>query len=49
MTTWDIDDYRVEYEPEDHWELRKAFMVKHKNDFEEDELVKYSACGYHKG
>lgn len=36
---WDVETYRVEYECDDHWELRKSFMLKHMDRFEEDELV----------
>lgn len=38
-TDWDLDYYRTEYESEEHWELRRAFMEKHKESFPEDELV----------
>ncbi|XP_022913570.1 partner of xrn-2 protein 1 [Onthophagus taurus] len=38
-TDWDIDQYYDEMEPEEHWELRKAFMEVHKDKFPEDYLV----------
>ena len=38
-TNWDIYDYYDETEPEHHWELRKAFMERHKNKFPEEYLV----------
>ncbi|ENN80150.1 hypothetical protein YQE_03414, partial [Dendroctonus ponderosae] len=38
-TDWDADDYKDETEPEEHWELRKAFMETHKGSFSEDYLV----------
>ncbi|XP_050558336.1 uncharacterized protein LOC118279730 [Spodoptera frugiperda] len=36
---WDVEKYRDEHECEDHWELRKAFMEKWKNNFPEERLV----------
>lgn len=36
---WDIEKYREEYESDEHWELRKKFMLTHKNKFPEDRLV----------
>ncbi|XP_066140999.1 partner of xrn-2 protein 1-like [Euwallacea fornicatus] len=36
---WSIDDYKDETEPEEHWELRKAFMKVHKGRFSEEYLV----------
>jgi len=38
-TDWDIEKYRVGYESEEHWELRKQFLLKHKNKYPEDKLV----------
>lgn len=38
-TDWDVDRYRTDYESEEHWELRKAFIEAHKDKFPEDELV----------
>ena len=38
-TDWDIDYYKVDYESEDHWNLRRQFMETHKKSFSEDELV----------
>ncbi|XP_076269268.1 uncharacterized protein LOC143201940 [Rhynchophorus ferrugineus] len=38
-TDWDVDEYRDETEPEEHWELRKAFMEEHKGRFSEEYLV----------
>lgn len=38
-TDWDIDHYRADYESDEHWELRKAFMEEHKDKFAENELV----------
>lgn len=39
MSYWDVEKYRTPYEPDDHWELRKAFMLAHKDRFSEDQLV----------
>ncbi|KAH8265452.1 hypothetical protein KR038_008231, partial [Drosophila bunnanda] len=36
---WDIDSYRTEYESEEHWDLRRSFMLAHKDNFDEDRLV----------
>lgn len=38
-TDWDVDGYRADYESEEHWELRKAFIEEHKDKFPENELV----------
>lgn len=38
-TDWDIDYYKTEYESDEHWGLRKAFMEAHKDKFAENELV----------
>lgn len=36
---WDVEQYRAEYECEEHWELKRKFLVAHKDKFPEDELV----------
>lgn len=36
---WDVNYYRTDYESEEHWNLRKAFMEAHKDTFPEAELV----------
>lgn len=38
-TDWDINYYRTDYESDEHWALRKAFMETHKEKFAENELV----------
>lgn len=38
-TDWKVDAYKKSFESEDHWQLRRKFMLKHKNKFPEDELV----------
>ncbi|EDW59075.2 NF-kappa-B-repressing factor [Drosophila virilis] len=38
-TDWDVEAYRTEYESEEHWELRRDFMLAHKDRFDEDRLV----------
>ncbi|XP_063233682.1 partner of xrn-2 protein 1-like [Bacillus rossius redtenbacheri] len=35
----DVDKYRTQFECDEHWELRRKFLVAHKNNFPEDELV----------
>ncbi|KAM8703343.1 hypothetical protein ACLKA7_008031 [Drosophila subpalustris] len=36
---WDVEDYKTEYESEEHWELRRDFMLAHKDRFDEERLV----------
>lgn len=36
---WNVDDYRTQYEPDEHWELRRLFMERHQVSIPEDELV----------
>ncbi|XP_037947282.1 uncharacterized protein LOC119679155 [Teleopsis dalmanni] len=36
---WSVDKYRTDYESEEHWQLRKKFMITHKDKFDEDRLV----------
>lgn len=38
-TDWDVDYYKTDYESEEHWDLRRSFMLAHKDKFGEDELV----------
>lgn len=38
-TDWDIDFYKTDYESDEHWELRRAFIEAHKDKFPENELV----------
>lgn len=38
-SNWDINRYRADYESDEHWELRKAFIEEHKDKFPEDEIV----------
>lgn len=38
-TNWDINAYKTDYEPSDHWELKKKFMLAHKEKFSENQLV----------
>lgn len=38
-TDWNVEDYKDDTEPEQHWELRKEFMEVHKGKFSEDYLV----------
>ncbi|KAI4465319.1 nf-kappa-b-repressing factor-related [Holotrichia oblita] len=41
-TDWNIDYYHEDAEPEEHWELRQAFMKFHKGKFSEEYLVALS-------
>ncbi|KAI8046269.1 hypothetical protein M5D96_002471, partial [Drosophila gunungcola] len=47
---WDVDSYRTEYESEEHWDLRRSFMLAHKERFEEDRLtfvnMEFMGCKY---
>ncbi|XP_072937624.1 uncharacterized protein [Epargyreus clarus] len=36
---WNVDKYKEEHESDDMWELRKAFLLKWKNDYSEERLV----------
>lgn len=38
-TDWDVDYYKTDYESDEHWELRRAFIEAHKDKFPENELV----------
>ncbi|XP_068627354.1 partner of xrn-2 protein 1-like [Battus philenor] len=35
----DVDSLRTEHESDEHWELRRHFLLEHKDSFEEDELI----------
>jgi len=36
---WDVEQHKVEYESDEHWELRRKFLLAHKDKFTEDMLV----------
>ncbi|XP_012280206.1 NF-kappa-B-repressing factor [Orussus abietinus] len=36
---WDVEQYKLEHECEDHWELRRKFLLAHHKKFPEDELL----------
>lgn len=36
---WDVEQHKVEYESDEHWELRRKFLLAHKDKFPEDMLV----------
>lgn len=36
---WDIDKYRTEHESEEHWKLKKDFMLAHQDKYPEARLV----------
>ncbi|XP_076633380.1 NF-kappa-B-repressing factor [Colletes latitarsis] len=36
---WDVEQFKTEHECDEHWELRRKFLLAHKNKFPEDELV----------
>ncbi|XP_013138089.1 PREDICTED: uncharacterized protein LOC106103006 [Papilio polytes] len=35
----DIDSLRTEHESDEQWEVRKSFMLEHKDSFDEAELI----------
>ncbi|XP_045526210.1 partner of xrn-2 protein 1-like [Pieris brassicae] len=35
----DIDSLRSEHESDEQWQVRRSFMLEHKDNFDEDELV----------
>lgn len=38
-SSWDLEKYKYEHELEHHWELKKAFILAHKDKFPEDRLI----------
>lgn len=38
-TTWDVNKYRYHYELPHHWELKKKFILAHKEKYPEDRLI----------
>lgn len=38
-TSWDVDKYKSEHESDEHWELRRKFLIAHKLKYSEDRLV----------
>lgn len=38
-TLWDVDKYKSDHESDEHWQVRRAFLVEHKNKYQEDRLV----------
>lgn len=38
-TSWDVDKYKSEFENDEHWQLRRQFLVEHKDKYPEDRLV----------
>ncbi|XP_076046485.1 uncharacterized protein LOC143028382 isoform X2 [Oratosquilla oratoria] len=38
-TRWNVEKYRSPYESEDHWKLKRDFMLAHMDRIEEDRLV----------
>lgn len=39
MSDFDVDKYRTFYECDEHWELRRAFILKHRDRFSEEEII----------
>ncbi|XP_075227981.1 uncharacterized protein LOC142328238 isoform X3 [Lycorma delicatula] len=38
-TTWDVDKYKSEFESDEHWKLRRDFILAHKDKFPEERLI----------
>ncbi|MCL4124416.1 UNVERIFIED_CONTAM: hypothetical protein GTU68_014668 [Idotea baltica] len=38
-TNWDIEKYRTKFESDEHWELKREFMVAHKDRFSEERVI----------
>ncbi|EFN80210.1 NF-kappa-B-repressing factor [Harpegnathos saltator] len=36
---WDVEKHKTEHECDEHWELRRKFLLAHKKKFPEDELI----------
>lgn len=36
---WDVERYKTEHESDEHWELKRKFLLAHKGKFPEDELI----------
>ncbi|XP_012267761.2 NF-kappa-B-repressing factor isoform X2 [Athalia rosae] len=36
---WDVEQFKMEHECDEHWELRRRFLLAHKDQFPEEELV----------
>ena len=43
-TDWDVEQYRNDHEPPEHWHLCRAFIETHKADYPEASLVYLSQC-----
>lgn len=36
---WDIEECRTKYESAEHWNLKKDFLLAHKDKFEKERLI----------
>lgn len=36
---WDVEKYREEHESDEHWELRKSFIERWKENYSEERLI----------
>ncbi|XP_031849211.1 NF-kappa-B-repressing factor [Nomia melanderi] len=36
---WDVETHKTEHECDEHWELKRKFLLAHKDKFSEDELI----------
>lgn len=38
-TSWDVEKYKSPFECQEHWELRRSFLLAHKDKYPEDQLI----------
>lgn len=36
---WDVEKHKTEHECDEHWELKRKFLIANKKKFPEDDLV----------
>lgn len=39
---WDVEKYKTDYESEEHWELKKTFIEKNRENFTEEQIICYA-------
>lgn len=37
--SWDVEKYKLSHENEEHWNLKKKFLIAHKDKFSEEKLI----------
>lgn len=38
-TSWDVEKYKSNHEVEDHWKIKRSFIIAHKSKYPEDRLL----------